>query len=51
MTKPKNKCTGCGGRKSDCPAIQDNYMCTRKKGHKGKHMACGSLTHKIRIWK
>lgn len=30
---------------------KDGLTCTRTIGHKGKHIACGSITHKIAIWK
>ncbi len=26
-------------------------MCTRKIGHKGKHVACGTSEHRIEVWR
>lgn len=26
------------------------WVCTRQKGHKGKHIACGLETHNLLIW-
>jgi len=28
----------------------NEYSCTRDKGHKGKHVACGISTHRLIIW-
>ncbi len=26
------------------------YVCTRKTGHKGNHVACGTIEHEVKIW-
>lgn len=28
-----------------------NYGCTREEGHKGPHVACGTMSHSIKRWK
>lgn len=27
------------------------YICTRKIGHKGNHVACGTIEHEVKIWR
>ncbi len=36
----------------NCPAHSPvkHLICTRKVGHKGKHVACGSTRHRIAVW-
>lgn len=52
--KKKYKCNGkmCFYRGKSCSAKHPvhSLVCTLKKGHKGKHIACGSITHNIAIW-
>lgn len=43
-------------RRDDKPACRcidpkEGYLCTRKRGHKGKHVACGIDTCNIKAWK
>ena len=28
-----------------------NWLCTREKGHTGKHICCGYYSHNLRTWK
>lgn len=36
-----------------CAASDDKgfFVCTRKIGHKGNHVACGCEDHDIKIWR
>lgn len=27
------------------------FVCTRERGHKGAHVACGTDTHKLKVWR
>lgn len=33
-----------------CEEEFENFICTREKGHDGKHVACGTIDHPILIW-
>jgi len=40
-----------GAQDEGCPEVtKRGYKCTRKKGHDGKHVACGGLQHRIEEW-
>lgn len=34
----------------DCPEKFSNYRCTRGDGHKGHHVACGTISHRVKAW-
>jgi hypothetical protein len=37
--------------KGVCTAEKRNFLCTRNKGHKGPHVACGVADdHKLYVW-
>ena len=60
MTKPTKVATGeqCGGGlctddpEQMCYQVdpQNVYVCTRKKGHSGPHIACSGSTHDMKTW-
>lgn len=38
----KKKCKLCDhSRKLDCDVLHKGFSCTKKKGHRGRHQACG----------
>ena len=43
-------CDECPPLAPVCGVIHDNYMCIRKAGHEGKHVACAPGAHAIREW-
>ena len=43
-------CNECPPLAPVCGVIHDNYMCIRKAGHDGKHVACAPGAHAIREW-
>ncbi len=50
------KCKFCSINEGEecCVSISHSKLglyCTREKGHKGKHIACDTSTHKIEVWK
>ena len=36
--------------KNYCGVVADGFGCTREKGHKGIHVACGTSSHKLHCW-
>ena len=36
--------------KTCCGVVADSFGCTREKGHKGMHVACGASKHKLHCW-
>jgi hypothetical protein len=42
----RNKGEYCG---KSCPEDK-NMLCSRDKGHKGKHYACTMIKHKLYTW-
>ena len=49
-----NKCCGShlhgDGEENMCLCFHDRYFCTRPKGHKGAHIACGTFDHNLKTW-
>jgi len=51
-------CPWCGWRASasdwseadDCQSVYGSYICSRRKGHDGKHVACGVSEHEYDEW-
>ncbi|NIQ88649.1 MAG: hypothetical protein GWN93_06040 [Deltaproteobacteria bacterium] len=43
-------CNECPPLAPVCGVVHDNYMCIRKAGHEGKHVACAPGAHAIRVW-
>lgn len=37
-------------RLPNCKAEMRGYACTREKGYKGLHVACGTTDHQIIVW-
>lgn len=50
----KERCDGtlCEDVANICYAVDPEqvYVCTRKKGHKGSHIACSGMTHNMKSW-
>lgn len=44
-------CAGVGGI-ALCPAVADGFGCTRREGHEGPHIACGTgqRHHPCYVW-
>jgi len=45
----------CGGRMCKHKGVKychamSRFTCTRRKGHKGPHIACGKTGHNFEIW-
>lgn len=40
----------CGAEHSPEPERPYGAVCTRKEGHPGPHVACGTKTHALKVW-
>ncbi len=41
------------GIKACCALSEERFtvICTRKVGHEGDHVACGTNKHRVRVWR
>lgn len=44
------KCTSTCHAVPSCDARREGFYCTRRKGHKTKHLACGYYGHGYLSW-
>lgn len=44
------RCYYCRKRDYEVCRASDFYVCTRPKGHKGPHVACGNHSHAVHKW-
>ena len=49
--KEKPMCVCCDNDRDCCGATHMAYVCTREKGHRGRHMACSFTIHKMAVWR
>lgn len=46
----KNECRNESDVKKSCGQAHYPFVCTRDAGHKGKHVACSTIEHKLDEW-
>ena len=46
----KQKCRACTDKETCADVSKDGLYCTRERGHKGNHVACGDVNHHMATW-